>query len=231
MFKKFKLICTAIGLVAVLVLMLIVLPGGAQKLPSDLPFSPWTPPFNPGRPEPDTLQPNPLTREGLVQTIHHLVTTTFTASEGDIWDTQCAGIYSSPFITFTYIPASPYSRSIERLLAGDFDHVPLFIFYLHENGASKPVVRRQIEPGAYMAKLVSPTKVVFVDQEGNEVLSGKSLEQSSLASVTCRASLERRESALQRKVCGLNSWALEYSILKRSQSRRDTPSFTARSTL
>ena len=53
-----------------------------------------------------------------------------TASEGDIWDTQCAGFYLSLFIIFTFIPANPYSRSIQRILKGDFDNVPLFILLL-----------------------------------------------------------------------------------------------------
>lgn len=149
----------------------MAMPGVTQEF--ELP-SPWTPPFNPFNPKAlhDALQQNPLTRENLVQLINRVYAPTLTASEGDIWDTQCAGFYSSPFITFTFIPANPYSRSIQRILAGDFDNVPLFILYIHDDGGSKPVVKRQIPAGAYMAKLISPTKAVFVDQEGNEILTG-----------------------------------------------------------
>jgi len=146
MFKKnLKLICTAIGLVAVLVLGL-AMPGATQQ--------------------------NALTRESLIQLINRVYAPTLTASEGVIWDTQCVSFYSSPFITFSFIPANPYSRSIERILSGDFDNVPLFVLYVHDDGGSKPMVKRQILAGAYMARLVGPTKVVFVDQEGNEVLTG-----------------------------------------------------------
>jgi hypothetical protein len=168
---KFKLIATMVGLVAVLAMMLAV-PGVTQQF--ELP-SPWTPPFNPFNPKtlPDILQENPLTRENLIQVINRIYAPTLTASEGDIWDTQCAGFYSSPFITLTFIPANPHSRSIDRILAGDLDNVPLFMLYVHDDGESKPVVKRQIAAGAYMAKLVSPTKVIFVDQEGNEVLAGE----------------------------------------------------------
>jgi hypothetical protein len=146
MFKKnLKLIATAIGLMTVLV-MGLAMPGVTQQ--------------------------DALTRENLIQLINRVYAPTLTASEGVIWDTQCVSFYSSPFITFSFIPANPYSRSIERIRSGDFDNVPLFILYVHDDGGSKPTVRRQILPGAYMAKLVSPTKVVFVDQEGNEVLTG-----------------------------------------------------------
>jgi hypothetical protein len=146
MFKKnLKLIATAIGLVTVLV-MGLAMPGATQQ--------------------------DALTRENLIQLINRVYAPTLTASEGIIWDTQCVSFYSSPFITFSFIPANPYSRSIERIRSGDFDNVPLFILYVHDDGGSKPTVKRQILPGAYMAKLVSPTKVVFVDQEGNEVLTG-----------------------------------------------------------
>lgn len=168
MFKNLKLLATMVGLMAVLV-GLMAMPGVTQqfKLPS-----PWTPPFNPGKPLPNTLQQDGITRENLIQLINRVYAPTLTASEGDIWDTQCAGFYSSHFITFTFIPANPYSRSIQRILAGDFDNVPLFILYVHDDGESKPVVRRQMPAGAYMAKLVGPTEAVFVDQEGNEVLRG-----------------------------------------------------------
>jgi hypothetical protein len=98
--KNLKLIATAIGLVAVLV-MGLAMPGATQR--------------------------DALTRENLIQLINRVYAPTLTASEGIIWDTQCVSFYSSPFITFSFIPANPYSRSIERIRSGDFDNVPLFL--------------------------------------------------------------------------------------------------------
>ena len=148
MFKKnLKLICTAIGLVAVLMLGL-AMPGATQQ--------------------------NPLARANVVNAISNAVAATLTAAEGDVFDTDNAKFYSDNRVAFAYIPLHPASRSLklleerlEDLFAGRVLNVELSALYLPDD------VPGFLKAGTYKMKLVDRTRVVLVDQEGQEVFSGK----------------------------------------------------------
>ncbi len=89
MLKNFKLICTAIGLVAVLV-MGLAMPGATQQ--------------------------NPLSRQGVVDAVNSAVAATLTAAEGELLDTNAVTFVSDIFATYTYIPIAKESRSAQRLI-------------------------------------------------------------------------------------------------------------------
>jgi hypothetical protein len=136
--KRFRLVGQAIGLVAVLVLLLAV-PGVTQQVP--------------------------LSRQAVVGALEEALGQTLTATEGDIIDTQCARFYSDARATFSYIPYHPASRSLQRLLEDDFENVPFGVLYLPED------IPDFLKAGAYTFKFADPTRVVLVDQDGNEVFS------------------------------------------------------------
>lgn len=142
--QKFKLICSAIGLVAVLVMGLAV-PGATQQ--------------------------NPLSRQSVVDSLAK-ASATLTASEGDIFDTNAAMFYSDTVMTLGFIPQHPASRSlalIDDLLAGKAENVTLERLYVSEDildRSGKPLIRK----GLYTLKAVNATTIVFVDAEGTEVL-------------------------------------------------------------
>jgi hypothetical protein len=148
MFKKnLKLIATAVGLVAVLV-MGLAMPGATQQ--------------------------NPLSRASVVNAISNAVAATLTAAEGDVFDMDNAKFYSDNRVAFAYIPLHPASRSLklleerlEDLFAGRAVNVEISALYLPED------VPGFLKAGTYKMKLVDRTRVVLVDQEGQEVFSGK----------------------------------------------------------
>jgi hypothetical protein len=148
MFKKnLKLIATAIGLVTVLV-MGLAMPGATQQ--------------------------NPLSRASVVNAISNVVAATLTAAEGDVFDMDNAKFYSDNRLAFAYLPLHPASRSLklleerlEDLFAGRAVNVEISALYLPED------VPGFLKAGTYKMKLVDRTRVVLVDQEGQEVFSGK----------------------------------------------------------
>ncbi len=145
--KNFKLIYTAIGLVAVLV-MGLAMPGVTQQ--------------------------NPLSRASVVGAINNALAATLTAAEGDIFDTDNAKFYSDTRIAFAYIPLKESSRSLQvleeslnDLLAGRPVNTTISALYLPDD------VPGFLKAGTYTMKLVDNTKVALVDQEGHEVFFGK----------------------------------------------------------
>ena len=144
MFKKnLKLICTAIGLVAVLV-MGLAMPGATQQ--------------------------NPLARANVVNAISNAVAATLTAAEGDVFDTDNAKFYSDASVAFTYIPLHQSSRSYQlfdpqELLAGKVVNVTMAALFLPDNTPFLPA-------GMYTLKIVDKTKYAIIDQAGKEVYSG-----------------------------------------------------------
>ncbi len=146
--KNFKLIYTAIGLVAVLV-MGLAMPGVTQQ--------------------------NPLSRASVVGAINNAVAATLTAAEGDIWDTDNARFYSDPRATFVYIPLHPASRSlrfleenVQLLLTGDDLNVTIAAFHIPED-----IPSFILKAGTYSLKLMNRYKAVFVNQEGRAVFVAK----------------------------------------------------------
>jgi hypothetical protein len=144
MFKKnLKLIATAIGLVAVLV-MGLAMPGATQQ--------------------------NPLSRASVVNAISNAVAATLTAAEGDVFDTENAKFYSDTSVAFVYIPLHPASRSYQlfdpqELLAGKVVNMTMAALFLPDNTPFLPA-------GMYTLKIVDKTKYAIVDQAGKEVYSG-----------------------------------------------------------
>jgi hypothetical protein len=159
MFKKnLKLIATAIGLVAVLV-MGLAMPGATQQFQI----------------------PN---RGQIVQGISQLLATTLTASEGDILDVENTIFGSSSSlkpnpdnITFAYIPLHPSSRSRQLLYDWLFkdepfgDYLYIGAFYVESDFPGCPGFD-PLKAGIYHLKLRSDLKVVAVDSEGNEFVIG-----------------------------------------------------------
>ncbi len=155
--KNCKLICTVVGLVAVLV-MGLAMPGVTQQI--ELP-----------------------TRAQIVKGLSHLIAT-LTASEGDILDVENATFASSPSfkltptgITFAYIPLHPSSRSVQLLHDWLFrdepfgDYLDLGAFYVEENFPGCPGFD-PLPAGIYQLKLRNDMKVVAHDSEGNEFVIG-----------------------------------------------------------
>lgn len=145
--KTLKLLMTMVGLVAVLV-GLMAMPGVTQQ--------------------------NPLSRANVVNAISNAVAATLTAAEGDVFDMDNAKFYSDTRVAFAYIPLHPSSRSLqlleqglEDLFAGRPVNVVLSALYLPED------VRGFLRAGTYTMKLVDNSRVVVVDQEGQEVFVGK----------------------------------------------------------
>jgi hypothetical protein len=146
--KKFKLIATMVGLVAVLAMMLAV---------------------------PGVTQQNPLSRQGLTQAVKDTLGSSLTASEGDILSPDAATIVSLPFATVTYIPIARESRSAQRLIdelfsGKDFDPIFLGIIYVDQH----PNQYYALPKGIYQVFLTSSGVLWLVDQEGNVIkISGK----------------------------------------------------------
>ncbi len=148
--RKFKLLATAIGLVAVLV-MGLALPGVTQQ--------------------------NPLSRANIVAAVNSAVAATLTAAEGDIFDTDNAKFYSDTKTAFAYIPLHPTSRSIQvlnenldRLFAGEDLNVTIGAFYVPDT------IPGFLKSGSYTLKLMNKNKAVFIDQEGREALYATKVE-------------------------------------------------------
>lgn len=137
--RKFKLMSQAIGLVAVLVV-LLALPGVTQQ--------------------------SPLSRQAVVQGINSALAA-LTAAEGDIWDTKCAQFYSDARVTLAFIPLHPASRSLQMLLDKDARNVTMESIYVPSDipgflRAGTYLVKVE-DPN------VNPVKILVVDQEGNTV--------------------------------------------------------------
>lgn len=173
--KKFKPICTAIGLVAVLVVGLVV-PGATQQI--ELP-----------------------TRAQIVKGLSQLVAM-LTASEGDILDVENAWFSSTPSlkqpnppdITFAYIPLHPSSRSSQLLHDWLFtdepfgDYLNLGALYVENDFPGCPGFDR-LARGIYTLKLRQDLKVVAFNSEGNELIIGyaEKRQQQSLFNTTFRS--------------------------------------------
>jgi hypothetical protein len=153
MFKKnLKLIATAIGLVAVLV-MGLAMPGATQQFQI----------------------PN---RGQIVQGISQLLATTLTASEGDILDVDNVVFYTDADVTLAYIPLHPSSKSLQLLKDLVQGHkvgsVTVGALYLDNDWEF-------FKAGVYTIKakdrFINDNKDlgyerIAVDQEGNEILCG-----------------------------------------------------------
>jgi hypothetical protein len=156
MFKKnLKLIATAIGLVAVLV-MGLAMPGATQQ--------------------------NPLSRASVVNAISNVVAATLTAAEGDVFDTENAKFYSDTSVAFVYIPLHPASRFYQlfdpqELLAGKTVNMTIAALYIPDRVAFPPVCDLcdpvVLGAGAYVLKVVNNTTYALLDKSGKEVYSGK----------------------------------------------------------
>ncbi len=148
---NFKLICSVVGLMAVLV-MGLAMPGVTQQ--------------------------NPLSRANVVNAISNAVAATLTAAEGDIFDTDNAKFYSGTKMSFAYIPLHPASRSLQvlnenldRLFAGENLNVNLGAFYIPD-----AIPGFFLKPGSYLLKLVNKDRVAFVDSQGLEVFYASKVE-------------------------------------------------------
>jgi hypothetical protein len=161
MFKKnLKLIATAVGLVAVLVMGLAV---------------------------PGVTQQNPLSRASVVNAISNAVAATLTAAEGDVFDIDNAKFYSDTFAAFAYIPLHPVSRSYQlfdpqELLAGKTVNMTIAALYIPDKVAFPPEPDCFESPlclpvilaaGTYVLKVVNNTKYALLDKSGKEVYRGK----------------------------------------------------------
>jgi hypothetical protein len=167
MFKKnLKLIATAVGLVAVLV-MGLAMPGATQRV--EMP-----------------------TRGQIVKGLSQLIAT-LTASEGDILDFENVGFYSFPFyirspddpgtalttsaFTFARIPLHPSSRSIQLLLnwltkdEPFGEYLNLGAFYTETEFPGCPGYDR-LKAGIYQLKVRQDLKLIATDPEGNEFIIG-----------------------------------------------------------
>jgi len=149
--KNLKLICTAIGLVAVLVLGL-AMPGATQQAPMP-------------------------TREQIVQGLNQLVSATLTASEGDILDLDNLVFYSHPEFTAGYIPLHGSSRSVQLLYKWLTEEEPfgdslnLGSFYT-EKFLPCQQGYDSLKAGVYNLRVNKDLKLIAVDPEGNEYTIG-----------------------------------------------------------
>lgn len=151
--KKFKLVVTIVGLVAVLV-MGLVMTGATQQ-----------------------TQPLP-TRNQIVQGLSQLVSATLTASEGDILDIDNVVFYTDEDTTLAYIPLHPSSKSLQLLqdlVQGEkVGSVTVGALYLSDDWEF-------FKAGVYTLKVKDKFinddeklgyEFIAVDQEGNEILCG-----------------------------------------------------------
>ncbi len=143
--KNFKLICTVVGLVAVLV-MGLAMPGVTQQ--------------------------NPLSRASVVGAINNALAATLTAAEGDIFDTDNAKFYSDTRVAFAYVPLHPASRSYQtleqnlyKLRTGEDLNVTVGAFYMPED------IPNFVRAGTYTLRLINKDKAVLVNQAGQEVFA------------------------------------------------------------
>jgi hypothetical protein len=95
-------------------------------------------------------------------------------SDAAVFDMDNAKFYSDNRVAFAYIPLHPASRSLklleerlEDLFAVRAVNVEISALYLPED------VPGFLKAGTYKMKLVDRTRLVLVDQEGQEVFSGK----------------------------------------------------------
>ncbi len=142
MFKKnLKLICTAIGLVAVLVMGLAT-SGVTQQQPE-----------------------NPWARANVIKMLEaHFAQ--LTAAEGEpILNIHGAILWSDPKRLMAFVPPLVTSLPIDKLRAiaeGEEITVTVGGLYVGEDRRE-----RGMRPGVYKIKLVGKSKVIFVDEEGN----------------------------------------------------------------
>ena len=146
MFKKnLKLICTAIGLVAVL-MMGLAMPGATQQ--------------------------NPLSRQSILATIHSAMGATLTAAVGEQLALDAAVFFSSfEGSTWAFVPPrflkSPevhayYLQAIEDLRAGKEVRLLLGGFYIAEK------TPKGLNPGFYLVETVNKNKAVLL-QNGEAI--------------------------------------------------------------
>jgi hypothetical protein len=138
--RRFKPIGQAIGLVAVLVLLLTV-PGVTQ-------------------------QENPLSRQGVVNVVNEVLGAALTAAEGDILDPDNATFISTDDVTLTYVPLARESRSAQRLIEEVFsgeDFAPIFIGTIFVD--QHPILPQ----GLFQMFLTSEGVLRLVDQDGSVV--------------------------------------------------------------
>ena len=143
MFKKnLKLICTAIGLVAVLV-GLMAMPGVTQQ--------------------------NPLSRASVVQAVNNIATT-LTATEGELLDPDAATFVSDIFATYTYIPIAKESRSAQRLLeelCSGKDFAPILLGVVVADHYPTPELPQGRLEGVFYVYLTSKGVLQFVTKDGD----------------------------------------------------------------
>jgi hypothetical protein len=152
MFKKnLKLIATAIGLVAVLV-MGLAMPGATQQ--------------------------NPLARQGITNAVGNALQSFLTAAADVLLAPERALFLSDTGVTVGFIPISEVDEpQVTRLLADILDgkggSVTIGAIYIVEpikikgpDGLEVPLT-----PGVYRVKVIDRDKVVFVDAEENEVVT------------------------------------------------------------
>ena len=138
--KEFKLIATAVGLVAVLVVGLAV-PGATQE-------DPWV-------------------RSNVIKMLQDKFARLTAAGEDTILNISGAIMWSDPARLMAFVPPLSASLPLDKLraiLAGEEIAVTIGGFYVGEDHR----VEGKLRPGAYWIKLIGKSKVVFVDEEGNE---------------------------------------------------------------
>jgi len=154
MFKKnLKLIGTAIGLVAVLVVGLTV-PGATQQ--------------------------NPLSRQSVVQTVSQVVQATLVASAEEFFNTDKFVFYSGPEVTAAFISAHSASRAwqlLRQLAAGEEVGVVTFGLLYVPDGLKKVMITGgdppiTLAPGLYKLQALAKDKMAIADQEGRVLASG-----------------------------------------------------------
>ncbi len=153
--KNFKLIATAMGLVAVLV-MGLAMPGATQPQPP----SPWTPPFR------------PIIKGGLDPLLGGL-----TASEGDILDVDNVVFVSHQRLTIAFLPLHPSSRSVQLLQEWLKEKnqlispITLGALYI-ENDLPDFIGFQGLSTGLYWLKITPDLKLIAIDSMGEEIHIG-----------------------------------------------------------
>ncbi len=141
--KNCKLICTVVGLVAVLV-MGLAMPGATQQ--------------------------NPLSRGQIIQGLSVLLPGTLTAAEGNILNIEGAVFYSHPEVTLGFAIPDRLSKSwalIEELLVGQEVNPMLGGIYVVED------LTGFLKPGWYIVRAINQNQVALFSVDGDQVAFGK----------------------------------------------------------
>ncbi len=152
--RKFKLISQAVGLVAVLVMML-ALPGVTQE--------------------------NPLTRKDITTAVSNALQTFLTAATEVLLDPERVSLLSDTAVTIGFIPISKVDEPrVTRLLADILDgkggSATIGAIYISEPIKVRDAIDGRevsLSPGLYRVKVTDKDKAVLVDNEGNGVVTAR----------------------------------------------------------